>query len=107
MLENAGELATGYYETVARDVGDETQTMAGDFRNALTQTKLDDPAFISYYLEQVLRRQLSESAIVSIGTDAVQRTEAVATADDDRKQDWIAPDIMAKLNAGEGMPDSC
>lgn len=102
MLENAGELATGYYETVARDVGDETQTMAGDFRNALTQTKLDDPAFISYYLEQVLRRQLSESAIVSIGTDAVQRTEAVATADDDRKQDWIAPDIMAKLNAGEG-----
>ena len=29
MLENAGELATGFYEVNARDVGDETQTMAG------------------------------------------------------------------------------
>lgn len=102
MLENAGELATGFYEINARDVGDETQTMAGDFRNALTQTKVDDPAFFNYYLEQVLRRKLSESAIVSIGADAVQRTEAVATVDDNRKQDWIASDIMAKLNAGEG-----
>lgn len=102
MLENAGELATGFYEVNARDVGDETQTMAGDFRNALTQTKVDDPAFVTYYYEQVLRRKLSESAIVSIGADKVQRTEAVATVDDGRKQDWIAPDIMAKLEAGEG-----
>ena len=73
-----------------------------DFRNALTQTKPDDPAFLSYYYEQVLRRRLSESAIVSIGSDNVQRTEAVATADEDRRQSWIAPDIMAKLKAGEG-----
>jgi two-component system, NtrC family, nitrogen regulation sensor histidine kinase NtrY len=103
MLENAGELAKGYYEVNARDVGDETQTMAGDFRNALSQTNPDDPAFLSYYLEQVFRRRLSESAIVSVGADGVQRTEAVATEDEDRKQDWIAPDVLAKLNAGEGL----
>ncbi|MCC5611756.1 HAMP domain-containing protein [Nostoc sp. CHAB 5834] len=103
MLENAGELAKGYYEVNARDVGDETQTMAGDFRNALSQTNPDDPAFLSYYLEQVFRRRLSESAIVSVGADGVQRTEAVATENDNRKQDWIAPDILAKLNAGEGL----
>lgn len=103
MLENAGELAKGYYEVNARDVGDETQVMAGDFRNALSQTNPDDPAFLSYYLEQVFRRRLSESAIVSVGADGIQRTEAVATEDDDRKQDWIAPDILKKLSAGEGM----
>jgi two-component system, NtrC family, nitrogen regulation sensor histidine kinase NtrY len=103
MLENAGELAKGYYEVNARDVGDETQTMAGDFRNALSQTNADDPAFLSYYLEQVFRRRLSESAIVSVGTDGVQRTEAVATENDNRKQEWIAPDILAKLNGGEGL----
>ena len=40
MLENAGELAKGYYEVNARDVGDETQTMAGDFRNALSHIVL-------------------------------------------------------------------
>lgn len=101
MLENAGELAKGYYEVNARDVGDETQTMAGDFRNALSQTNADDPAFLSYYLEQVFRRRLSESAIVSVGEDGIQRTEAVATENDDRKQDWISPDILKKLNAGE------
>lgn len=103
MLENAGELAKGYYEVNAKDVGDETVTMAGDFRNALSQTNADDPAFLSYYLEQVFRRRLSESAIVSVGGDSVQRTEAVATENDDRKQDWIAADILKKLNAGEGM----
>lgn len=102
MLENAGELAKGYYEVNARDVGDETQTMAGDFRNALSQTNPDDPAFLSYYLEQVFRRRLSESAIVSVGADGIQRTEAVATEDEDRKQDWIAGDTLAKLRAGEG-----
>jgi two-component system nitrogen regulation sensor histidine kinase NtrY len=38
MLENAGELAKGYYEVNAKDVGDETVTMAGDFRNALRKS---------------------------------------------------------------------
>ncbi|RRQ52166.1 HAMP domain-containing protein [Sphingorhabdus wooponensis] len=103
MLENAGELAKGYYEVNAKDVGDETVTMAGDFRNALSQTNPDDPAFLSYYLEQVFRRRLSESAIVSVGSDGIQRTEAVATENDSRKQDWIAADILKKLNAGEGI----
>ena len=103
MLENAGELAKGYYEVNARDVGDETQTMAGDFRNALGQTNPDDPAFLSYYFEQVLRRRLSESAIVSMGVDGVQRTEAVATENENRKQDWIAADVLAKLKSGEGL----
>jgi two-component system, NtrC family, nitrogen regulation sensor histidine kinase NtrY len=102
MLENAGELAKGYYEVNARDVGDETQTMAGDFRNALSQTNADDPEFMSYYLDQLLRRELSESAIVSIGNDGVQRSEAVLSEDEKRKADWIAPDIMAKLRSGEG-----
>ncbi|MGB5076432.1 MAG: ATP-binding protein [Sphingorhabdus sp.] len=101
MLENAGELAKGYYEVNERDVGDETQTMAGDFRNALNQTNADDPAFLSYFLEQVFRRRLSESAIVSVGDDGVQRTEAVATENGNRKQDWISADVLKMLNDGE------
>lgn len=101
MLENAGELATGFYEVNATDVGNETQTMAGDIRNALSQTQPDDPQFLSYYFEQVLRRRLSESAIVTIGTDGVQRTAAVATVDDERERRWISDDIVKKLNANE------
>lgn len=102
MLENAGQLAKGYYEVNARDVGDETQTMAGDFRNALSQTAADDPAFLSYYTEQVLRRRLSESAIISVGDDGIQRSEAIIAESENRK-DWIQPDVLAKLNAGEGV----
>ncbi|MBL0924810.1 MAG: HAMP domain-containing protein [Sphingomonadaceae bacterium] len=103
MLENAGELAKGYYEVNARDVGDETQTMAGDFRNALNQTTPSDPAFLGYYIDQIARRRLSESAIVSVGPDNVQRTEAVFALDKQRQQNWISPDVMAKLQAGEGL----
>lgn len=102
MLENAGELAKGYYEVNARDVGNETLTMAADFRNALSQTNAADPAFLSYYLDQLARRRLSESAIISVGPDNVQRTEAVLALDDNRVSDWIAPDVMAKLARGEG-----
>jgi two-component system nitrogen regulation sensor histidine kinase NtrY len=103
MLENAGELAKGYYEVNARDVGGETMTMASDFRNALNQTSPDDPAFLNYYIDQIARRRLSESAIVSVGADKIQRTEAVFALDEERKRDWISPDTLAKLEAGDGL----
>ncbi len=103
MLENAGELAKGYYEVNASDVGGETMTMASDFRNALGQTSPDDPAFLNYYIDQIARRRLSESAIVSVGADKIQRTEAVFALDEERKQDWISPEVLKKLEAGEGL----
>jgi two-component system, NtrC family, nitrogen regulation sensor histidine kinase NtrY len=103
MLENAGALAKGYYEEKLRDVGDETVTMASDFRYILNQTKPDDPAFLDAYFEQVLRRKLSESAIVSVGDDGVQRTVAVVSPDDNRKEQWIKPADLARLKKGEDM----
>ncbi len=103
MLENAGALAKGYYEEKVRDVGDETVTMASDFRYILNQTKPDDPAFLDAYFEQVLRRKLSESAIVSVGEDGVQRTVAVVSPDDNRKEQWIKPTDLARLQKGEDL----
>ncbi len=103
MLENAGALAKGYYEEKVRDVGDETVTMAADFRYFLNQTKPDDPAFLEAYYEQVLRRKLSESAIVSVGKDGVQRTAAVVSPDDNRKEQWIKPVDLARLQKGEDL----
>ena len=103
MLENAGALAKGYYEEKLRDVGDETVTMASDFRFILNQTKPDDPAFLDAYFEQVLRRKLSESAIVSVGEDGVQRTVAVVSPNDNRQGQWIKPTDLARLQKGEDM----
>jgi two-component system nitrogen regulation sensor histidine kinase NtrY len=75
MLENAGELAKGYYDEKLKDVEGETLQMASDFRFILNQTEPDNPEFLNAYFDQVLRRKLSESAIVSIGDDGVQRTK--------------------------------
>ena len=103
MLENAGALAKGYYEEKLRDVGDETITMASDLRFFLNQVKPDDPAFLEAYPEQVLRRKLSESAIVSVAKDGVQRTVAVVSPDDDRKEQWIKPSDLKRLQKGEDL----
>jgi two-component system, NtrC family, nitrogen regulation sensor histidine kinase NtrY len=103
MLENASALATGYNDDKTRDIRDETTTMAGDFRNALNQTKPDNPAFLDYYYAQVLTRKLSESAIISIGPDKQQSTTAVVSPDDKRDDNWIDAALLKRLEAGEGL----
>jgi two-component system nitrogen regulation sensor histidine kinase NtrY len=103
MLENAGELAKGYYEEKLRDVGDETVTMADDLRFMLGQTRANDPQFMNAYLEQVLRRKLSESAIVIVGSDGLQRTDAVISSDDARRKSWITAADLKKLRSSETM----
>jgi two-component system nitrogen regulation sensor histidine kinase NtrY len=111
MLENAGALAEGYYEEKLRDVGDETTTMADDIRYTLQQTKPNNPEFLNYYFDQVLRRKLSESAIVSIGPDGRQRTTALVSPEENRREDWISEIELRRLNNGEDLvvtvqPDS-
>ena len=103
MLENAGELAEGYYAEKKRDVAEETATMADDFRNYLNQTSADDPEFLKAYVTQVLNRKLSESAIITIGSDGSQNTAAVVSPDDERKGDWIAPEYLERIDAGEDL----
>lgn len=102
MLENAGALAKGYYEEKLRDVGDETVAMAGDIRFALDQAPTTDPQFLSFYYDQVLRRKLSESAIVAIGRDGGQRTLVVASPEE-RKGNWISDGDLKRLNSGEDL----
>lgn len=101
VLENAGALASGYYEEKRRDVADETSTMAGDIRLILNQVKRDDPAFLDAYFEQVLKRKLSESAIVTIGKSRNQQTDAVVSPDDARRTNWIATADLARLERGD------
>ncbi|MBK6706186.1 MAG: HAMP domain-containing protein [Sphingomonadales bacterium] len=102
MLENAGALAKGYYEEKLRDVGDETVAMAGDIRFALDQTAPTDPQFLSFYYDQVLRRKLSESAIVTVARDGAQRTLVVASSQE-RKGAWISGDDLKRLGSGEDL----
>ena len=103
MLENAGALAKGYYEEKLRDVSDETVTMAGDLRFSLSRTSPQDPKFMQAYVDQVLFRKLSESAIVTFGPDGRQLTSAVVSPDDRRRTDWITAESLKRLRAGENL----
>ena len=100
MLENAGALAKGYYEEKLRDVGDETVAMAGDIRFALDQTAPTDPQFLSFYYDQVLRRKLSESAIVAVTQNGGQQTLVVASPEE-RKGNWISASELKRLRDGQ------
>ncbi len=103
MLENAGALAEGYYEEKLRDVGDETIAMAGDIRFTLQQTEPNNPDFLNYYFDQVLRRKLSESAIVSVGPDGRQRTTALVSPEEKQRDSWISESDLKRLGSGEDL----
>ena len=101
MLENANDLARGYYEEGRRDVSAETVAMASDLREYLQQTRIDSPEFAEAYIFQVVGRKMNESAIVEIGDDGVIRTAAIVDPDNRTSADRVTPDIVRQLEAGE------
>ena len=62
ILENANELARGYYDENQRAVGDNTIAMASDLRFFLERMPITSPEFAEQYFLQVYSRELSESA---------------------------------------------
>ena len=101
MLENANDLARGYYEQNQREVGEETITMANDLRNYLQQAGLESPEFAEGYVFQVLSRKLNESAIIEYGPDGVARTAAAVDPDDGDKQPKITQAVLRQLEKGK------
>jgi len=101
MLENASDLARGYYQDNLREVGDETITMASDLRDYLTESKITSQAFAEGYVYQVATRKLNRSAIIEIGKDGVARTAAAVDPDNRTAADVITPEIIKRLEAGE------
>lgn len=101
MLQNASDLARGYYQQNVREVGDETVTMAGDLRDYLTQSKISSPTFAEGYIYQVVTRKLNGSSIIEIGRDGVARTAATVDPDARPARDLISADVVARLRKGE------
>lgn len=103
MFENAASLAEGYYQENQREVGANTIAMAKDLGNFLGQAPIDDPAFSDYYFQQVVVRNLNESAIIEIGTDGVARTAAAIDPDNRAADNRLQPDMVKRLDAGEAV----
>ncbi|WP_256837892.1 ATP-binding protein [Sphingopyxis sp. KK2] len=101
MFENAASLAEGYYQENQREVGANTLKMAGDLSDILVRFRIDGPEFSDYYLQQVVVRNLNESAIIEVGPDGIARTAAMIDPDNRDADARISPSIVTRLDAGE------
>ena len=103
MLQNASDLARGYYEQNLREVGDETVTMASDLRDYLTQSNVSSPRFAEGYIYQVVTRKLNRSAIIEVGKDGVARTAATVDPDSRPASEMLSSEVVKRLEAGENV----
>ena len=101
MLQNASDLARGYYEQNLREVRDETLTMAGDLRDYLSQTDVSSPRFAEGYIYQVVTRKLNRSAIIEVGKDGIARTAATVDPENRPVAEMLPPNVVRRLAAGE------
>lgn len=101
MFENAASLAEGYYQENQREVGANAIAMAKDLGNFLGRAPIDDPAFSDYYFQQVVVRNLNESAIIEIGSDGVARTAAAIDPDNRAADNRLQPAMVKRLDGGE------
>lgn len=101
MLENANQLARGYYEDKLRDVGNETIAMAGDIRDYLDQAPITSTEFAEGYSYQVLGRKMNESAILERMPDGSLRTAAIVDPEKSERQQRVTNKDLKRLDAGE------
>ena len=103
MLENANNLARGYYTDKLRDVGNESVAMAGDLRDYLSQAPITSQDFAEGYSWQVINRKLNESAIIEKGADGKLRTAAIVDPNSNEDRERVTPEELRRIDAGEAV----
>jgi two-component system nitrogen regulation sensor histidine kinase NtrY len=82
ILENANELARGYYQQNQRSLEDNTVKMAGDIRDFLQRYPLTNPDFPAQYYGQVYQRELNHSAILQTGPNGALSIAAIVNPEE-------------------------
>ena len=101
MVENAASMAQAFYEDSQRSVSANTTTMAKDLADYLARYPIDSVPFQNAYGQQVVLRELNESAIIEIGADGIARTPVMVDPDNRAAETRISPETVARLNRGE------
>lgn len=101
MFENAASLAQAFYEDSQKSVGANTIAMANDLSRYLDTTSIDSGSFADKYLQQVVVREMNESAIIEIGSDGIARTPVMIDPDNRAAEARISPAMVARLESGE------
>ncbi len=103
ILENANELAQGYYDENQRSVGAEAVAMAGDLRFVLDKVLITSEEFQEQFFLQVLYRELTESAILLESQSGELRVAAIVDPSGETETERVSQETIAKLRAGEEM----
>jgi len=101
MFENAASLAQAFYEDSQKSVGAQTAAMANDLSRYLAEYPIDSRAFTDRYLQQVVIRELNESAIIEVGDDGIARTAVMIDPDNRAADARLSSAMIDRLNAGE------
>ncbi len=107
LMQNANELAQGYYEENQRNVGDETITMAGDVRfylsglEIITPNELAEENFAEFVTFQMQGRELNETVILQKIDDANLRVAASYDLTEGNDPTMVAGPALASLAQGE------
>lgn len=101
LLENANELAQGYYDANQRDVQEHTVIMAVDMREILLRFPITDPDFTDLYLYQAQGREISESVILQRLPDGTLRTAAILNLMESNDALSFSTRALEQLDAGE------
>jgi len=101
MFENAYAIARNNYVEMREGVADNAEKMAGDLRDALSQTQIDSPQYFEFLAYQTYVRNLSEAAIVRYSPQTGFQTLAIVNPYERVIVDQISPRAVQALESGE------
>ncbi len=99
MFENAVSVAQNFFESEQRHVSANTRAMARDLRAELRRTRVDSDAFYDFYVQQVVVRELSESAIIQAGPDGISRTLALIDPQNSATENRLPATTIGQLRS--------
>ena len=101
LLENANNLARGYYEQTQQDMKYESLAMAGDLRDELSQRSAVSREFQEYYAYQMLQRKIDESTILQKGADGQLHKAAFTRGEAPLSE--LSGSALRQLDSGEAI----
>jgi two-component system, NtrC family, nitrogen regulation sensor histidine kinase NtrY len=101
LMQNANNLARGYYEQNQVQVANQTVAMASDMGYYLQTFELADPDLADIYFLQVKQREINESAILQRVPDGSMRIAAVFDLNEGNQPTAFAQDALRRLGTGE------
>jgi two-component system, NtrC family, nitrogen regulation sensor histidine kinase NtrY len=97
MFENANDLAQVYYAEKQQSVIRRAEVMAEDIGYNLTLAPIESKDFQASFAYQVLNRELSEGAILSISKAQGVQSLVIVNPYNRPQDNWVPPDVVASL----------